>query len=190
MKRQQYITAVVCAAAMALAAGCGVAIKDTAGIKKYFEDQGSAEILAIKIKANTPDKNSADYKNAERLYDRAAGVGNGWTSGIVFDAETKRQVNVSVKDYANSNGGKALVQFLALGGPTTITTLSFDPVTTAAIANFVMALIDKIEQQNNQRVELVVKQLEQEFSRSRWTTFENTTVQWIDEKYKFKNVGK
>ena len=42
MKRQQYITAVVCAAAMALTAGCGVAIKDTAGIKKYFEDQGSA----------------------------------------------------------------------------------------------------------------------------------------------------
>ena len=187
MKRKQYITAVVCAAAMALAAGCGVAIKDTAGIKKYFEDQGIAEILAIEIKANMPDKNSADYKNAEKLYNRAAGVGNGWTSGIVFDARNKRQVNVSVKDYTNSDPGKALVQFLALGRPTT---KSFDPVTTAVIANFVMALIDKIEQQNNQRVELVVKQLEQEFSRSRWTTFENTTVQWIDEKYKFKNFGK
>ena len=105
----------------------------------------------------------------------------------MFDAKTKRQINISVNDYAESNAGKSLAQFLALGGPAVKT---FDPVTAAAVANFAMAIIDKIEQQNNQRVELAVKQLEQEFSRSRWTTFENTTVQWIDEKYKFKNAGK
>ena len=184
MGRQQYIAAAILISVMVFSAGCGVAVKDTAGIKKYFEEQGRAEMLAIELKANTPDKNSADYKNAEKLYNRAAGAGNGWTSGIVFEARTERKIDVSLEDYADSEAGKALAKFLELGGPDI---KYFDPVTTAAIANFALALIDKIEQQNNQRVERVVKQLEQEFSRSRWTAFENTTVQWIDEKYKFKS---
>ena len=146
-----------------------------------------AEIIAVAIKAENPDKNSTAYQNAKRLYNNAAGAGNGWTSGIVFDARVKRQVNVSVENYSNSDAGKAISEFLALD--TRFRARSFDPGTAAAIATLVVALIDKIEQQNDQRVERAVKMIEREFSRTRWTTFENTTLQWINDKYKFSGSG-
>lgn len=182
MKTKSSITTIVCNALLIAVSGC-MSIKDTSGIRKYFQHQGKAEILAIEIKAKNPDKDSSAYKTAERLFNKAAGAGNGWASGIVFDARVKREVNVSVEDYINSEAGKAIRDFLALDPG--FRPLSFDPVTAAAIATFVVTVIDKIEEQNDKRVERAIKAIEQEFSRSRWTTFENTTLQWIDQKYKF-----
>jgi len=164
-----------------------MSIKDTSGIEKYLGYQGEAEMLAIVIKTNNPDKNSSAYRNAERLYNKAAGAGNGWTSGIVFVAKNKWKVNVSVEDYANSDAGKALSEFLALDS--SFKTKSFDPVTAAALVTFVTNLIERVGELNDRFVERAVKRLEHEFSRSRWTTFEKTTPEWIDEKYKFKSSG-
>jgi len=186
MKRQEYLIAIVCTAVLFCMPGC-MSIKDTSGIKKYLGDQGEAEMLAIEIKANNPDKNSSAYRNTERLYNKAAGAGNGWTSGIVLDARNKQEVDVSVEDYKNSSAGKALSEFLALDS--SFKTKSFDPVTAAALVTFVTDSIERVGKLNDQFVERAVKRLEHEFSRSRWTTFEKTTSEWIDEKYKFKSSG-
>jgi hypothetical protein len=37
-------------------------------------------------------------------------------------------------------------------------------------------------------VDLAIRALEREFSRARWTTFENTTLDWIDDKYNFQAI--
>jgi hypothetical protein len=167
-----------------------MSIKDTSGIKEYLEDQGRAEILATVIKDKNPDKNSTAYQNAQELYNNAAGLGNGWTSGILLDARLKRQVDVSVEDYANSDAGKAISEFLAFRpGRGYVKTFSVEPGTAITLAAFVVGLIDKIEQQNDRRLERAIEALEREFSRARWTTFENTTAAWIDNKYKLPNNG-
>lgn len=167
--------------------GC-MSIKDTSGIKQYFQDQGRAEILAVDIKTKNPDKNSPDYMKAEALFNHAAGIGNGWTKGIVFDAKTKREVNISIQDYKNSDAGKYTAAFLSLEPE--ITTKAFDPVTAMAIATFVGSVIDMIQKQNNKQVEDAIHDIEEEFSKARWTTFELTTPQWINEKYKPSISGK
>ncbi len=184
MKGQKYLTVVLLSAIFLCTAGC-ISIKDTSGIKAYLQDQGKAEILAVQIKAKNPDKNSAAYQNAERLYNNAAGAGNGWTSGILFDARAKHEVNISIEDYKGSDAGKAISEFLARSDKR----LSFDPVTVAAVATFAIDLLDKIKQQNDQWVERAIGTLEREFSRARWTTFENTTADWLDDKYRLSGNG-
>jgi|GEM_PF-4326578 len=167
--------------------GC-MSIKDTSGIRQYLQDQGRAEILAIDLKTKNPDKNSPAYKNAEALFNNAAGTGNGWAKGIVFDAKTKREISISVRDYKDSAAGKAIAAFLSLEPEVTIKT--FDPVTATAIATFVVSVIDLVQKQNDKQVEAAIHAIEEEFSKARWTTFELTTPQWINEKYKLPSSGK
>jgi hypothetical protein len=193
MEIKAFGTAIVGAVLAVTLSGC-MSIKDTRGIKQYFQGQGRAEILAVDIKAKNPDKNSPAYKKAEILFNRAAGVGNGWMKGIVFDAKTKREVNISIKDYNDSDAGKSIAAFLSLEPE--ITTKVFDPVTATAIdaaidiTPFVGAIIDIIQKQNDKRVEAAIHAIEEEFSKARWTTFEQTTPQWINEKYKLPSSGK
>lgn len=161
--------------------GC-MTIKDTSGIKQYLQDQGRSEILALNIKAKNK-KTSATYKNAETLFNRAAGTGNGWTNGILFDAKTKREINVPILDYKASDAGKSIEAFLKLEPE--ITNKAFDPVTGIAIAAFVVSVVDMLQKQNDKRVEAAIKVIEERLSISRWTTFELTTHQWVNDKYKF-----
>jgi hypothetical protein len=158
-----------------------IEIKDTSGIKQYFQDQGRAEILALDIKKKNPDKNSSVYKNANSVFNQAAGIGNGWTAGILFDAKIERKVDVSVENYKNSDAGKAVGSFLALDSGVRLKL--FDPVMAAAVAVFVLTVVDKIEKQNSERVERAIEAIEKEFSRARWTTFELTTPEWVNKKY-------
>jgi hypothetical protein len=53
-----------------------------------------------------------------------------------------------------------------------------------------MSVIDLIQKQNNKQVEAAIHAIEEEFSKARWTTFELTTSQWVDEKYKLPSSGK
>lgn len=181
MKMKIFSMAIVAVGLLVTLSGC-MSIQDTSGIKKYLQDQGRAEILAVDIKTKNPDKNSPDYKNAETLFNKAAGTGNGWTKGIVFDAKTKREVNISVQDYKDSDAGKSIAAFLSLEPE--VTTKAFDPVTATAIATFVASVIDLIQKQNDKQVEAAIHAIEEEFSKARWTTFELTTSQWANEKYK------
>jgi hypothetical protein len=162
-------------------------VKDTAGIRQYLQDQARAEMLALDIKGKNLDKQSAPYKKAEALFNQAAGAGNGWTRGIVLEARLKRQIDVSVADYQASDAGKRLSAFLALD---TDRLLRFDPVTGLVIAKFVADVIQILENQNDARVERAVTVIETEFSKARWTTFEETTPKWVDEKYKAGNVDR
>ena len=189
MKNQKHLMMVILNAILLCTSGC-MSVKDTSGIKNYLQDQGKAEILAIEIKDKNPDENSTAYQNAERLYNEAAGAGNGWTKGIVFDARMKREVNVSTEDYTNSKAGKAISEFLSLGSNLTYAKkYSFDPVTATTLATFIVGCIDRIEQQNDERVERAIEAIDGEFSRAYWTTFKNTTTDWIDNKYKLSSKG-
>ena len=163
--------------------GC-MRIKDTSGIKQYLQDQGRAEILAVAIKARNPDTNSSVYKEAEASFNKAAGAGNGWSEGIVFDAEMKREVNVSIDAYNNSDAGKSIKAFLSLGEKRTTKTFSIE--TAVVIAPYVKSIIDIIMEQNEKQYEKAIKNIKEQFSKARWTTFELTTSKWIDDKYKGK----
>jgi len=162
--------------------GC-MRIKDTRGIKKYFQDQGRAEILAVDIKAKNPDQNSPEYKEAEARFNKAAGTGNGWTKGIVFDAEMKREVNVSIEDYENSDTRKFIEEFLSLEEEMPIfKAMGFE--TAIVLWPFIESLIEKIIEQNEKQIDKAIRNIKEQFSKARWTTFELTTSQWIDAKYK------
>ncbi|MCM2358297.1 MAG: hypothetical protein NDI77_09120 [Geobacteraceae bacterium] len=170
----------VCILGFALS-GC-MSIKDTSGIKQYLQDQGKSEIFAIDLKSKIKDKKSKDYKHAETLFNNAAGAGNGWAKGIIFDARVNRELNVPVQDYKNSEAGKNIEAFLGLQPG--IAAKAFDPVTGALIATFVISVVDMIEKQNDKRVETAIQVIEKEFSKASWTTFELTTPQFVKDKYK------
>lgn len=187
MKMKTFGTAIVGIVLLVTLSGC-MSIKDTSGIRQYLQDQGRAEILAVDIKTKNPNKNSPAYKDAEALFNNAAGTGNGWTKGIVFDAKTKREVSISAQDYKDSNAGKSIAAFLSLEPEVTIK--AFDPVTATAFAAFVVSVIDLIQKQNDKQVEAAIHAIEEEFSKARWTTFDLTTSQWVNEKYKFPSSGK
>jgi hypothetical protein len=162
-------------------------IKDTSGIKQYLQDQGRSEILALDIKAKYKKK-STTYKQAEALFNQAAGTGDGWSNGILFDAKTKREINVPIQDYKASDAGKSIEAFLKL--EPALTTKAFDPVTATAIAALVVSVVDMLEKQNNKRVEEAINVIEEQLSKARWTTFELTTYQWVNEKYTHSVSGK
>lgn len=187
MKTKTFSMAIVAFIVLVTLSGC-MSIKNTSGIKQYLQDQGRAEILAVDIKTKNPDKNSPAYKNAEALFNKAAGAGNGWTKAIVFDAKTKREVNISVQDYKDSDAGKSIAAFLSLEPEERIK--AFDPVTATAIATFVMSVIGLIQKQNDKQVEAAIHAIEEEFSKARWTTFELTTPQSANEKYKLPSSAK
>ncbi|MEK6767246.1 MAG: hypothetical protein AABY49_13610 [Planctomycetota bacterium] len=187
MKMNTFSMTIVAFVILVTLSGC-MSIKDTSGIKQYLQDQGRAEIQAVDIKNKNPDKNSPAYKNAETLFNTAAGAGNGWTKGIVFDVKTKREVNISVQDYKDSDAGRSIAAFLSLEPEVTIK--AFDPVTATVIATFVMSVIDLIQKQNDKQVEAASHAIEEEFSKARWTTFELTTPQWVNERYKLPSSGK
>lgn len=179
-KRVVYIFIMSLAMSFALS-GC-MKIKDTSGIKQYLQDQGKSEILAIDLKSKHKDKKSKTYKEAENLFNKAAGAGNGWTKGIVFDARVKRELDVPVQDYKNSEAGKSIEAFLKLQPG--FSAEAFDPVTGALIATFALSVVDMIEKQNDKRVEAAIQVIEKEFSKASWTTFELTTPQFVNDKYK------
>lgn len=181
MKMKTFSMAIVAVVLLVTLSGC-MSIKDTSGIKQYLQDQAKAEILAVDIKTKNPDKNSPDYKNAEILFNKAAGTGNGWAKGVVFDAKTNREVNISVQDYKDSDAGKSIAAFLLLEPE--VTTKAFDPVTATAIVTFAASVIDLIQKQNERQVEAAIHAIEEELSKARWMTFELTTPQWVNEKYK------
>lgn len=187
MKMKTFGMTIVGIVLLVTLSGC-MSIKDTSGIKQYLQDQGRAEILAVDIKTKNPDKNLQAYKNAETLFNNAAGTGNGWAKGIVFDAKTKREVSISVQDYKDSDAGKSIAAFLLLEPKVTIK--AFYPVTATAIATFVVSIIDLVQKQNTKQVEAAIHAIEEEFSKARWTTFELTTHQWVNEKYKLPSSVK
>lgn len=160
--------------------GC-MRIKDTSGIKQYFQDQGRAEILAVDIKAKNPDHNSPVYKEAEACFNKAAGTGNGWTEGIVLDAKMKREVNVSIQDYKNSDTGKFIEKFLSLKEERKINKSGLG--TAIVVLPFIESLIEKIIEQNEKQIDKAIRNIEEQLSKARWTTFELTTSQWINAKY-------
>ncbi|MCQ8181048.1 hypothetical protein NP603_08010 [Methylomonas sp. SURF-1] len=162
-----------------------MSIKDTAGIKLYLEDQGKAEIRALNLKSSITDKDSTSYKIAKDLFDEAAGTGNGWANGIVFDAKTKREVNVSVDDYEKSRVSKAIKSFLNFdpGISSKSEREVFDPVSAIAVVTFAVNTVKTIEDLHNGYVERSIKTLEQELNKARWTSFESITPQSIAEKY-------
>jgi len=201
MKGQNYSTVVILSAIFLCTAGC-LQIKDTSGIKEYFQDQGRAEILAITIKEKYKNKKgSADYRNADMLYNRAAGAGNGWAKGILYDLRTTSVLDVSIEDYNNSPAAKAISDFLKLdqhpfytmrlafptkgSHPPYAKDLPADQANLEKIGSSVEKLIEIVKKQHDRWVEQAISVIELQFSNARWTTFENTTTKWIDEKYKY-----
>jgi len=47
-----------------------------------------------------------------------------------------------------------------------------------------------IQKQNDKQVEAAIHDIEEEFSKARWTTFELTTPQLLNEKYGLSSSGK
>ena len=190
MKKNKTSVIILAAVSLLFTAGCStVKIKDTAGIKLYLQDQGRSEILALDIKTKDKTKKTDAYKNAESLYNRAAGLGNGWTKGIVTDVKFKKEVNVTVQDYQTSPAGLAISQFLLLDSsapkPATgpVVKPMFSPATITLAALLAKEVIKIIDEQNKKSVADATTVIEQEFQRTSWTTFELTTSEWINTKY-------
>jgi hypothetical protein len=176
--------AVVLGAILMVGSGCeGLSVKDTGGIKLYLSDQSAAEIRALAMKTAYRDKTSQAYKTAEKLYNQADADGTGWVSGILLDAKMKHEVNVSESQYKNSPAGKSLAAFLAL--EVTVEKMEGDPVAIAnAAAVFIGEIAKIVYDQNKVRLQEAIQALEGALQKARWTTFDQLTVQWVEEKHK------
>lgn len=167
--------------------GC-TCVKDTSGIKRYVLDQARAERLAVTIKAYCADTNSPTYKRAEWLFNRAAGYGTGWANGVILDAKTKGVIDVPISTYEQSETARAIAEFLALDpGPPN---KSLDPVFWSAVGGLATEITQTIMEQRRKTIAAAIATLEEQLKKVQWTSFENTTEEWINHKYGLGNTPK
>lgn len=169
--------------AILISTGC-VKIKNTERITLYLQEQGIAEILAVDIK-NKKQKDMENYKTFEKVYNSAAGTGNGWTKAIITNVRLKKEVDVSVEDYKNSDVAKEIskLQRIAASVGNEKINKGLDPVTIGLVVLFAKGITGMVIEQNNKEVDRVAQVLEDEFKKVNWTTFELTTQEWIISKY-------
>lgn len=165
--------------------GC-MTIGSTKGVKAYINDTAEAEYATVKLKERFYNKESVEYKKAERLYDDAAVASNGWLKGLVFDANVKREFDVTEKTYENSYAHKAIKSFLdesSLMLGVRYEMKGFDPVTATAIVNFSVLVIQKIVDMHNKQVQEAIARITEQLNKSGWTTFSNISQDYLDKKY-------
>jgi len=169
--------------AILISTGC-VSIKNTKGITRYLEEQGKAEIIAVDMKTKL-QQDKENYKKFEKIYNSAAGTGNGWTKSIVSNVRLKKEVDVSVEDYENSTVAKEISKLHKIADSVGNEKINkgLDPVTIGLIIVFANGITEIMIEQNNKAVDRVAQVLEDEFKKANWTTFELTTQEWINSKY-------
>lgn len=165
--------------------GC-MTIGSTEGVKAYIKDTAEAEYAAVKLKERFHNKESAEYKKAERLYDDAAVASNGWLKGLVFDANVKRKFDVTEKTYENSDAHKAIKSFLdesSLLPGMRYEMKGLDLVTANIILYFSDIVIQKILEMHNKQVQEAIARITEQLNKSGWTTFSNISQDYLDKKY-------
>ena len=102
-------------AAIVLLSGCGrLQINNTSGIREYLITQARCELLAVKIKSDFPNMNSAQYRKAEKLFNDAAAVGNGAMAEFIVKVKTTHVVDYTEDDFKKSETNKTMQAFLKL----------------------------------------------------------------------------
>lgn len=122
------------------------------------------------------------------VFNRAAGYRTGWANSVLLDARTKRVIDVPLSAYERSETAQAIAEFLALDPG--LFTKSLDPVFASAVGELIQHITKTIMDQRRKSIETAIATLEEQLKKVQWTSFENTTDEWLDRKYRSRNALK
>lgn len=133
--------------------GCGGGgVKNTEGVRLAADRMAKAELIAYDLKRSLPPE-SADAKEIRRLYTEAAGEVKGYLTGITTDARIRNTVDEPAARFASHPASAAVEQFLQRADEMRGSNIAaFEPVSAAAIANFVVSLIERLDEYNGRKL--------------------------------------